>query len=231
MASVTYGGGITNVVGSHGGTTFARNKGGNYMKKKVHGVNPRSELQLAMRTSIGQLSKYYSNTLSDAQRSAWASFAASLPVINRLGNATFLSAQQMFTKLNAQVLAGGSTIVATPPITTAVGTPTSISVAAASGGPGTLSITNAVAAPTGNDKVMYWCGPPMNPGRSFISSQLRRMATLYTVNAANNVLADYLAQFGLTPTGAGQRIICRMAVVNTVTGITSSQLQGTTIWT
>ena len=231
MASVTYGGGITNAVGSHGGTTFARNKGGNYMKKKVHGVNPRSELQLRMRTSIGQLSKYYSNTLTDPQRSAWAAFAATYPVINRLGNTTFLSAQQMFTKANAQVLAGGNPIVATPPATTAVGTPTTITIAAAHGGPGTLSITNAVAAPTGNDKVIYWCSPPLNPGRSFISSQLRRMASLYTVNATNNVLADYLAQFGLTPTGASQRIIARMAVVNTVTGITSSQLQGTTLWT
>jgi len=231
MASIQFGGGITNIVGSHAGNTFAKNKGGSYMKLKPHGVNPRSELQLARRTSIGQLSKYYSNTLTDAQRSAWASFSATYPVINRIGVTIFLSAQQMFTKLNAQVLASGGTIVATPPATTAVGTPTTITISAASGGPGTLSITNAIASPTANDKAMYWCSPPLSPGRSFVSSQLRRMATLYAVNTANDVLTDYLNAFGLTPTAAGQRIITRLAVVNTSTGIASSQLQGTTLWT
>lgn len=230
MATIIFGGGITRAVGSHAGTTFAANKGGAYMKAKVKGVNPRSELQLARRTSLGQLSKYYTNTLTDAQRTAWATFASTYPVVNRVGNTSYLSGQQMFTKLNAQVLNTGGAIVATPPASTAVGTPTACTLTPVHGGGGSLGVSNTIAAPTANDKVLIWCSPPLNPGVSFVSSLLRRLPVLLTVNTGTSLTTPYTDVFGIFPSGPGQRVIARIQVVNDATGITSSMLQATAIW-
>lgn len=231
MASVIFGGGVTNIVGSHAGNTFAHNKGGSYVKKKTHGTNPRSGLQSAHRTTVGRLAKHYTFTLSDAQRSAWRTFASTTPVINRMGNTAFLSGQQMFAKVSAQLLAGGFAIINTPPASGAVGTPTGVTIAAVHGGGGSLTITNFIAGAGANDKVIVYCSPPMNPGRAFISSQLRRLPTLNAVNAAVINTADYLTSYGILPTSAGQRIFVRIAVVNTTTGITSAIFQGSDLWT
>jgi len=231
MASVIFGGGITNMVGSHAGNTFAHNKGGSYVKKKTHGTNPRSSNQSGHRTTVGRLAKYYTFTLTDAQRSAWRTFAATSPVINRMGNTIFLSGQQMFAKTSAQLLAAGFSIIATPPASGVVGTPTGIIINAVHGGGGSLTITNMVAAPGANDRVIMYCSPPMNPGRAFISSQLRRMPTICACNFAAFVTSDYTNAFGLLPTAAGQRIFVRIAVVNTTTGITSAFLQASDLWT
>jgi len=231
MASVVFGGGITSMIGSHSGNTFARNKGGAYVKKKTHGTNPRSGLQSAHRTQVGQLARYYTFTLTDAQRSAWRTFASSSPVINRLGNTAFLSGQQIFAKVSAQILASGGAIIATPPASTIVGTPTGITIAAVHGGGGSVTITNFVAAAGANDRVIMYVSPPMNPGRAFISSALRRISSVGACNAAVIVTTDYLKHYGLLPTAAGQRIFVRIAVVNTATGITSALYQASDLWT
>lgn len=230
MATITFGGGITAIVGSHAGNTFSKNKGGAYMKQKVAGVQPRSELQLARRVVIGQLSIYYSNTLTDAQRTSWAVFASTYPTTNRVGNTINLSGQQMFCKLNSQLIDSGTGISATPPVSTAVGTPTSLTITAVSGSVGPITMVNTVASPTGSDEVWAWLSPPLSPGQSYISSQLRRMPSLQAVNFSNIVIDDYLNTFGTFPTAGGQRVIGRIQVVNTTTGIVSSFLQATAIF-
>src|SRR3989442_15290551 len=115
MASVIFGGGVTNIVGSHAGNTFAHNKGGSYVKRKTLGTNPRSERQLRHRTVVGALAKHYTWVLSSSDRAAWATFASTNPVINRLGNTAYLSGQQMFAKLNAVSYAINGVIAALPP--------------------------------------------------------------------------------------------------------------------
>jgi len=100
MALVVFGGGITKMIGSHAGNTFTSNKGGAVIKKKSKGTNPNTTSQVLGRATINIAAKAYSFALSDADRAAWRTYAATTPVINKLGNTTFLSAQQMFMKLN-----------------------------------------------------------------------------------------------------------------------------------
>lgn len=230
MATIIFGGGITRAVGSHAGTTFANNKGGAYMKAKVKGVNPRSQLQLARRTTIGQLSKHYTFTLTDAQRTAWASFASTYPTVNRVGNTTYLSGQQLFTKFNAQILNTGNPIINDPPYGGLIATPTSLTVTAVSGGAGHLDLANAVSASYGDNVIVYWCSPPLNPGVTFISSLLRRLPGTYAINSGVSLTTPYTDTFGIFPGGPGQRVIVRVQVVGYLSGMVSAMLQATTLW-
>ena len=231
MATVTFGGGITNMVGSHSGNTFARNKGGAYVKARVPGVKPNSNLQLARRTVIGQVSKYWSNNLSDAQRTAWTIYAQSHPVINRVGAPIILSGQQMFCKLSAQVIDNGNPIINTPPGAVAVGTPTSLTISGVSGSGGSVAVSNIVAGATITDFIWLWVSPPLSPGQSFISSQLRRLPGVLACNTGVSLTTPYTDIFGAFPSGPGQKIIGRIQVVEEFTGLTSAMLQAFGYWT
>jgi len=231
MATIVTGGGITQIVGSHAGTTFARNKGGPYMKRKAHGTNPRSQKQLEHRTVVSQLSKQYTHSLTEPQRAAWRTFASTFPVINRLGNVTFLSAQQMFCKLNAPLIPNGFSPSTTPPVLTAVGTPTLLVVTAVPDPGGSLTVNLSTTSTDPNDFAQIWVSPPMNQGRAFFSSQLRKIPLWIARDMAVDITTQYKKLFGLLPQGPGGLICTRGAVVNSVTGITSAFIQSRDVWT
>jgi len=226
-----FGGGITTAIGSHGGTTFSRNKGGAYMKHKVKGVRTNTTQQTLLRTQFSYAAQYYTNTLTEAQRAAWRTFAASTPVTNRLGNTTFLSGQQMFCRLACNRQGDGLTILTTPPITTAVATVSACTITANSGIGGSLYLNATGIGVGASDKVVFYVSPPLNPGRAFVSSQLRRLGTSFLFAVTNDLTTAYLNQFGLTPVAPGQRVIVRSYGLNTSTGIMSAGFQSTTLWT
>lgn len=231
MASIQFGGGITKMIGSHSGNTFSSNKGGAYVKRRAGGTNPRTNNQTVRRVRLAQTSLYFTHTLSAAQQSAWRTFASVTPVVNRLGNTTFLSGQQMFCKLSCNLVQSGMAIIATPPASTAVGSPTGLVITAASGSPGALTIANTVFGTTGTDLVMMYVSPPLNPGVNFVSSKLRLLGTSVAVNFSAVVNAEYDALFGIKPLSAGQRIFVRINVVNTATGVMSAAFQSSSLWT
>lgn len=229
MASIQFGGGISNIVGSAGGNTFARNKGGAYMKKRANGVNPQSSKQLHKRAQMVRLAKHYTFVLSDSDRAAWVAFAATNPVVNRLGNTTFLSAQQMFLKLSGNLLTVGGTIVNTPPVSTSVPSVTLIQTIPTADPGGSLFIDVTTTTATADDTVQIWCSPAMNPGRAFISSQLRLFGS-FAANVNTDVQVTYKQIFGHLPKAPGQRIFVRARVLNDLTGLTSPFMQDTTLW-
>lgn len=58
---------------------------------------------------------YWTNTLTDAQRQAWSTYAAATPTVNRLGNQLILSGQQMFLRTScARNIAGLAQIYDAP---------------------------------------------------------------------------------------------------------------------
>jgi hypothetical protein len=231
MASLQFGGGISNMVGSSGGNTFARNGGGAYVKSKPHGTNPQTPAQSIQRSQTVMLAKYYTFTLSDANRALWRTFASITPVVNRLGNTTFLSGQQMFSKMNSQLARIGVTIVDTPPTSTAVGAMTVLTVTAVSGGGGHLYVGNTVPAPGADDRVIYFASPPLNPGVNYVSSALRRIPGYWATTASNIITSAYESVFGALPSAAGQRIFIRAAVQNITNGVTGPMMQATAFWT
>lgn len=115
MALVQLGGGVTDIRGSIGGTTFSRGAGGNIARARKKPVNPRTLLQNARRAVIANLTKYWSGTLTEQQRTDWRAYASGTSWTNKLGQSIQINGLAAFVRLNALRVLGGLTIVAAAP--------------------------------------------------------------------------------------------------------------------
>lgn len=100
--------------GSMGGLTYARNRGGLYVKMKASPTNPNSARQQAVRGILSTASGLW-QALTDAQRNAWDVYAASKPRMDPLGQSYDLTGHQMYVALTAVVLDQGLTEQTDPP--------------------------------------------------------------------------------------------------------------------
>lgn len=115
MALVKFGGGIVQMIGSIAGNVFARNSSGNYVRARTKPVNPNSPAQIFARSIIAQLVQHWRTTLDDAERTAWASYAAAVAMKNKLGETTFLSGFNHFIRSNSVFLQSIKAIVEAGP--------------------------------------------------------------------------------------------------------------------
>lgn len=112
MAQIKFGGGITAISGSIAGTTFGRNRFGFYARPRTKPVNPRSDRQVEARVRMQMLAQYWHSTaMSDAERGAWNTYAASVAMKNRLGETIFITGFNHFIRSNAALIAAGGTLV------------------------------------------------------------------------------------------------------------------------
>lgn len=104
MALVRYGGGIVQMAGSIAGTVHARNRFGNYVRARTKPVNPRSTRQTKIRSIIAELTERWIDVLDDAQRTAWATYAAGIAMKNKLGETVHLTGFNHYIRSNAVYL-------------------------------------------------------------------------------------------------------------------------------
>lgn len=116
MALVKYGGGIVQMSGSIAGDTHARNRSGNYIRARTKPVNPNSERQNLIRSTIAQLTVRWSQILTAAQRTAWNLYASNLNMLNKLGETIKLTGFNHYIRSNTFLLARGETIVDAGPV-------------------------------------------------------------------------------------------------------------------
>lgn len=100
MALVKYGAGIIQMSGSVAGSTFARNRYGNYVRARTVPTNPNTSYQQKVRNSMSLLTSRWSQTLSAAQRTAWNLYASNVVMKNRLGEACYLSGFNHYIRSN-----------------------------------------------------------------------------------------------------------------------------------
>lgn len=92
------------------GLTLSRNRGGLYLRARANPVNPASGPQVEIRTIFGNLSTRW-QSLTDAQREAWKTYAENVTVTNSLGEQITLTGHQMYVRNNtARVQAGFSPV-------------------------------------------------------------------------------------------------------------------------
>jgi len=117
MALIKFGGGVTQASGSIGGTTFARNRYGNYMRARTKPVNPNTQKQADIRACISQLSNVWSSALSVVERGAWNTYAAAIAMKNRLGESMYLTGFNHFIRSNTEWLNQGHVVTEAGPTT------------------------------------------------------------------------------------------------------------------
>ncbi len=101
MASVLFGGGVVQISGSIGGSTFARNRSGNYIRPRTKPINPNSDAQAKVRSCIAYLTEYWADFLSVQNRADWGTYATNVPMKNVLGQTIHLSGFNHFIRSNA----------------------------------------------------------------------------------------------------------------------------------
>lgn len=116
MALVKFGGGIVQMSGSIAGTTFARNRFGNYARARTKPINPKSARQCGARIMIMMLAEQWrEDPMTAAKREAWETFANAIAWNNKLGESIKLSGYNHFIRSNAALLAAGGTMVTDGP--------------------------------------------------------------------------------------------------------------------
>lgn len=91
--------GITNMSGKSGGSVFAFNRSGSYVRRWAKPTNPMTDIQTAVRQSFGALSRAY-GTLTNAQREAWRTFGIDNPKVDRLGDSRPMQPMSAFMSAN-----------------------------------------------------------------------------------------------------------------------------------
>jgi hypothetical protein len=165
--------------GSAGGTVASRNRHGSYFRNRTIPVNPNTAQQQAVRGVFATLSANWNTVLSDAQRSAWETYAANVATTNRVGQQTFLTGKDWYVACNALRIQNGGTILNTAPTTFALAAYTAVT---ASASEATQQISVAYnnaddwAITTGGFLGAY-ASRPQSPGINYYRNPYRYFAT------------------------------------------------------
>lgn len=187
MALVKFGGGITQMTGSIGGTTFARNRYGNYARARTKPTNPNTAGQQAVRASLAELTVRWAQTLTAGQRTAWNLYGSNVVMTNRLGESIQLSGFNHFIRSNSWLARLGGTIVDDGPVIFEI--PVADPAFSISASEATQQIT------WGYDDTMDWAnetdswlllyqGQPQNAQRNFFAGPWRLCSQLGGVTGA-----------------------------------------------
>jgi len=101
MGLVRFGGGVIQISGSIAGTVHARNRFGNYIRPRTKPVNPRTPRQEAVRAIVSFLAEYWHQDLSVVERGLWDTYAAAVPMKNRLGETIHPTGFNHFIRTNS----------------------------------------------------------------------------------------------------------------------------------
>lgn len=94
--------------GSLSGTTFSHNKGGQYVRNRSTPINPASTAQTAVRNALKTLTTRWTNTLTQAERDTWKTYAVNVPIINKIGQSRVIPELAMYLRCNSPRLINGS---------------------------------------------------------------------------------------------------------------------------
>lgn len=116
MALIRTGLGIAQISGSIAGTVFSHNRYGPYVRTRAIPVNPNSPAQQAVRADLAYLVAEWHDTLSVAQRAAWAVYATAIAMSNRLGETIYITGFNHFVRSNVSLMNSALDYVADGPV-------------------------------------------------------------------------------------------------------------------
>ncbi len=86
--------------GSIGGIVASRNRGGNYFRNRTIPIQPNTARQVEVKAIMAFLTDRWAQTLTAGQRTAWNLYAASVSMLNSLGEATYHSGFNHYIRSN-----------------------------------------------------------------------------------------------------------------------------------
>lgn len=111
MALVKYGAGVIDMRGSVAGTTFSKNRSGQYARARTKPVNPNTARQDDVRSALSLVTVRWAQTLTALKRTAWNLYASNVAMKNRLGETIYLSGFNHYIRSNVIRVLWGATPV------------------------------------------------------------------------------------------------------------------------
>ena len=156
--------------GSIAGTVFSRNAGGMYVRSRANPTNPNTGAQQAVRDAMRNLVFAWSNTLTNAEREAWNSYAFNTPTLNKLGESTHKTGQQMYLRGNIPREQAGLVRANAAPTTFDLGDFTPVTTIVADASADTISVAfsdSDLWATTNDCAMLIYQSRPQNATRNF----------------------------------------------------------------
>lgn len=214
--------------GKIGGHVMSKNRAGSYLRTKVTPVNPNTAAQVIARNALGSLSIAWRG-LTAAQRLLWNSAVASFASTDIFGDIRNPTGQNLYIRLNANLLNAGQVAISVPPLPVAVVSVTTLTPTQAAGGATSIAYA-PTPVPAGHSMVIE-AAAPVSPGVSFVKSEFRKIGVVAAAAVTPYVAtAAYAAKFG-GPGLAGQKVFFRAKLVNNTTGQTGLPTQASCIVT
>ena len=212
--------------GKIGGHVASKNRGGAYLRTKVTPVNPQTSFQATVRDRITTYSQGW-RTLTAAQRAAWNGAVTSWQKTDIFGDLKTPSGQNLYIRLNNNLLQAGQSAITSPPLPNSVVGPVTLALTAAAGTPAVSLVFTAspVAAAT---TFVVRMTPQVSAGKSFVKSLYRNLTTVAAAGTSPvDLLSAYNARFGTLV--AGQKIFVEVFAVSNTTGVRTTAISTSAI--
>ncbi len=184
--------------GKLGLTVFFPGRTGLIQRAWVVPANPRTGEQMLVRSNLTSVAKGW-GALTEEQRAAWIAAAQSYNANPSLGQSGRLTGSQLYTKINASVLAIGGTVKTAPPVMPNF-TPLPIDALEITNEAGTIALKlHTTASPP--DGTMRRAAPPQSPG-TYRPISLRLLGTLGSPVASYiTITSTYTTRYGVPAVG------------------------------
>ena len=221
MAIFTSGPAVAEISGSVSGTTFARNRGGAYMRQRAIPVTSTTAYALAAKNRVAVLSNAWAG-LTDAQRQAWTIFSQQHPSLNRLGRSITIPPLAYYIRINSRLLAASEAAIDDPP---ADGPPDPLATLtlAADIGAGDVDLTFTATPLGANDHLWVQACVVSSPTITYIKNYMKLIVVSAAAQAsALDIETELTARFGTLQ--VGQEVHVMVSVFNDLTGLLSGPL-------
>lgn len=172
---------VSEIRGSVGGVTFARNPAGPFARAKVIPVDPNSPLQVSRRGFFSTASTAWRDVLSAAQRDAWNVLGTTTLFKNALGDDFNPSGIQLYIRSSTMQQLAGLTVVSGPPAIAVVGSGTNVFAHTVTVG---IEQTSSTSVPTPLSRMIVYRSAPLSRGISFFKGPFQFAVTIDDVDLA-----------------------------------------------
>lgn len=165
----------TQVSGSVGGATYARNRGGMYSRGRAMPSNPQTSFQTVVRNATAGLTAAWSQTLTQDQRDAWGVYAANVPILDRLGDQRLISGINWYVRNNVPRVQAGLDVVqdASTVFTLPAFTVNSVTVDVSSSNAAIAFVDSDSWAIEDGGAMLVYVSRPVSPGIGFFKGPYR----------------------------------------------------------
>lgn len=183
--------------GSENGTTWSRNRNGQYTRRRAVSVQPRTPAQLNQRARMSTNAAAW-RALTDAQRAGWKSLGLQITRSDALGQQYDLSGFQAYCSVNNNKLDAGDSAVSDAPV---IVTPPDLLTATITLTAVAFSVAYTATPLAAGVRLFIRCSPQRSAGRTFNGDVRQIAVTAAAAASPANILAAYTAKFGVPVVG------------------------------